>query len=251
MSLLEKTTSAHQSALASYCRTGKYKAIPGVIEENVVQYRRLVYNVVEDTLQSAYPLTYELLSAKEWKSLVNLFFTDHACSSPQVWYMPKELYEFVVETKHPLTKKYPFLPELLWFEWLEVELYMMEDKPVEFISQGDFIKDMLVLNPEHHLQHFTFPVHVKNAKFISLSDKGNYFLEMHRHPQTGSISFMDLSPAFVRMIELLDEQPLHMGEVLEKACNELQVEVTKPIVNATVAFLERALENKLILGYGS
>lgn len=245
----DKTTFGYQSDLASYCRTGNYVSIPGVKEKNVVQYRRLVHNVVEDTLQSAYPLTYELLTPKEWKSLVSRFFKEHACSSPQVWYMPKELHEFIASKPSNLTKKYPFLVELLWFEWLEVELYMMEDVHVEHIREGDFAKERLVLNPEHHLQYFSFPVHLKNAKLITLSDKGHYFLVVHRHPESGTVSFTDLSPAFVRMIELLEERAMTIKEVLEKACGELGVEISSAIQHATEAFLESAMENKLIVGF--
>lgn len=54
-------THQHQSALAAYCRTGELPDIPGVVMENVPQYRRLVYNVIDDMLQNAYPLTYEYL----------------------------------------------------------------------------------------------------------------------------------------------------------------------------------------------
>jgi hypothetical protein len=247
--LLHDATQQYQSALATYCRTGKYVSIPGVKEKHVGHYRRLVYNVVEDTLQSAYPLTYEMLSTREWRALVTQFFAQHACVSAQVWYMPKELYEFVLETKHPLTVKYPFLSELLWLEWLEVELYMMEDRPSDFQEKGDLLKSKLVLNQEFHLQYFTFPVHVKKAKSITLADKGNYFLVLHRHPETGSVSFTDLSPAFVRMLEVLGEEAMSLEEVLQKTCEELQVPISSEIMNATVAFFERSLENKLILGF--
>ncbi len=248
MSLLEKTRH-YQSALAGYCRTGDYSFIPGVKEQHVVQYRRLVFNVVDDTLQSAYPLTFELLTQKEWKSLVEEFFGQHACVSAQVWYMPKELYDYIARKGHPLTEKYPFLLELLWFEWLEVELYMMEDEKVDFKEKGDLFRDRLVLNPESHIQHFTFPVHLKNAKHISRTDQGNYFLVLHRHPETGSISFMDLSPAFVRMLELLGEGPKSIPKVLELTCEELQIPIAKAVEDATMAFFERAWENKLILGF--
>lgn len=249
MLLPDKNTFAYQSALALYCRTGNYVSIPGVKEKNVGQYRRLVYNVVEDTLQSAYPLTFELLTTREWKSLVNRFFKEHACVSPQVWYMPRELYEFVTSKPSSLTRRYPFLAELLWFEWLEVQLYMMEDVAVEYRREGDFLTERLVLNPEHHLQYFSFPVHLKNARLITLSDKGNYFLIVHRSPENGAVSFTDLSPAFVRMIELLAEKPMRMNEVLEQACQELGVEISMPIVNATQAFMESAVENQLVVGF--
>lgn len=245
----DKNTFDYQSTLASYCRTGNYVSIPGVKEKNVVQYRRLVFNVVEDTLQSAYPLTYELLTPKEWKSLVARFFREHPCSSPQVWYMPKELYEYIVSKPNNLTRKYPFLAELLWFEWLEIELYMMEDRLVTHRKEGDLTKERLVLNPEHHLQYFSFPVHLKSAKLITVLDKGHYFLIVHRHPDSGVVSFTDLSPAFVRMVELLQDEPNTMREVLGKTCKELSIEISSAIVHATEAFFESSLENKLIIGF--
>ena len=108
MQLLDSTYK-HQSNLAAYCRTGKLPEIPGIISENVSQYRRLVYNVVDDMLQNAYPLTVDLFTKKEWDKTVNDFFTNHPCQSPQVWYMPKEFYNYLTEIKNPLLKKYPFL----------------------------------------------------------------------------------------------------------------------------------------------
>jgi len=165
--LLHETTYRHQSDLARYCRTGKYKAIPGVREQHVGHYRRLVYNVVDDMLQGAYPLTHHLLAAREWKALVQDFFSHHPCQSPQVWYMPKELYHYMSQKEHKLFKKYPFLQELLWFEWLEVELFMMEDRPAAYTTIGKLDTDALVLNPELHLQHFIYPVHLKQAGQIT------------------------------------------------------------------------------------
>ena len=94
--LLHDTTRRYQSALAGYCRSGQLEPIPGIHNEHISHYRRLVYNVVDDMLQNAYPLTHALLGAIEWKNLVNEFFTHHPCQSPQVWYMPKEFYQYLV-----------------------------------------------------------------------------------------------------------------------------------------------------------
>ena len=69
MQLLE-TTRQHQSNLALYCRSGKLTEIPGINKDNIIQYRRLVYNVVDDMLQNAYPLTYQTLTVKEWNNVV-------------------------------------------------------------------------------------------------------------------------------------------------------------------------------------
>ena len=77
MQQLNKDTRHYQASLADYCRTGDYQAIPGVKTAHVHQYRRLVYNVVDDMLQSAYPLTRGLLTEEEWNELVQEFFSGH------------------------------------------------------------------------------------------------------------------------------------------------------------------------------
>ena len=126
--MLQPETFRYQSSLASYCRGGHSREIKGINQNNVKQYRRLVYNVVDDMLQSAFPITYDFVDEDEWNYLVNDFFSSHSCQSPQAWYMPKEFYGYLEKAENPIAKKYPFLLELLWFEWLEVELFMMANK---------------------------------------------------------------------------------------------------------------------------
>ena len=246
MQQLNKDTRHYQSSLADYCRTGDYQAIPGVKTAHVNQYRRLVYNVVDDMLQSAYPLTRELLTEEEWNELVQEFFSGHACQSPQVWYMPKELYEYLTQREaHPLLSKYPFLPDLLRLEWLEIALFMMEDRPAVSGSKGD----LLVLNPEHELVHLQYPVHLKEAKQITANDKGDYFLVMFREPDSGDVQFMQLSPALAMMIELLEERPMSITALAMEICGELQLELTQDILAMTQLFTDQGLQNKLIAGF--
>jgi hypothetical protein len=250
MPLLESTRN-HQSELAMFCRTGQYHPIPGVNEDHVVQYRKLVYNVVDDTLQSAFPLTRNLLSLKEWNKLVQDFFSSHACHSPQVWTMPKELWAWVVETPPSLLKKYQFLDELLWFEWLEVELFMMEDRSSLHHPEGDLTKERLVLNPEHHLQHFTWPVHLKQAKHITPQDHGHYFLVMHREPATGKVIFTNLSPLLARMVELLAEAPLSMEELIRTTSSEFNIIPDQSLHDGVFDFITNSLSSALISGFAT
>src|SRR5690606_9540893 len=130
----------------------------------------------------------------------NEFFCNHPCQNPQVWSMPKEFYEYLVKSRHSLLIKYPFLQDLLWFEWIELELFMMEDKKAEYTTNGDILFSRLVLNPEYQLLSFKYPVHHKNARYITITDQSDYFAAAHRNKE-GSVVFTDLSPALVRIIE--------------------------------------------------
>ena len=92
---IQTDTYQQQSDLAKYCRTNILDNSLKVRKDRVHHYRRLIYNVVEDSLQAAYPLLNNLLSEKQWNQLVNDFFATHSCQSTQIWKMPGEFYEFI------------------------------------------------------------------------------------------------------------------------------------------------------------
>lgn len=243
-------TFEQQSRLANFCRTGQYDKLEQVNENNVAHYRRLVFNVVEDMLKTAYPLTFELLEEKEWISVVKDFFAHHACTSPQVWHMPKEFYEYLSASQdHPLLKQYPFLTELLLFEWMEVEMYMMEDRRTHYSAAGDIATHPLVVNPEIHLQYFRYPVHLKSAKEICDDDNGSYFLSMHRDPEDGEIIFTSLSAALLRCLEILLETPMKIDALADTICNELNIARNAETDRMLLRFIQSSLESKLILGF--
>jgi hypothetical protein len=245
---LDPQTKFAQSSLAAYCRTGVLNDIPGIDDDHIKHYRRLVYNIINDSLQSAYPITYQFLGDEKWSLLVDEFFSNHPCQSPQVWWMPREFYEYLLEVKHPLIVKYDFLPDLLQMEWLEVELFMMEDQIVSFENKPKSTRNKLVLNPEYRLIHFSYPVHLKKTSGISPSDKSDYFLVMHREPEIGRILFTDVSLFFARMIENLEQEPLSFDGLVQLTAGEFGIEANDQVFMESKAFISKAINNKLILG---
>mgnify|MGYP005838916787 CR=1 FL=1 len=244
---LQQATFNAQSQLAAFCRTGNYSPIQGVNEKHVHQYRRLVFNVVEDSLQSAYPLTHNLLTAQEWDGLVNIFFSEHECQSPQVWQMPGELIPFMENTNHPLLEKYVCLKDLLLFEWLEVEVYMMEDlEATPFKTKGDLKNDKLVLNQELKILMLNYPVHLKNASEITEEDQGQYFACMHRDPESGRVEFSNLQYPHVELIEHLSNQPINYKDAFQLF---LKYTTEYEASHALNGFIQASLESKLILGF--
>lgn len=240
----------YQSILASYCRTGQLETIPGIKAENIGQYRRLVYNTVDDMLQNAYPLTKDLLEEEEWNELVAAFFRDHPCQSPQVWYMPKELIVYLDAMAHPLKVKYSFIMELLNFEWTEVEIFMMEDKVVSARQAGNILVDKLIINPEHKLLNFNYPVHQKRAGEIAAGDYGQYFLVAHRN-KDGDVVFTSLSPALFSMLEFIESAPASLADIRNEFLEEYGIFLSKDDETAIQFFLSDALQSQLIAGFAS
>lgn len=235
----------HQRSFAEYCRTGFYTDIPGVDPEKVKHYRRLVFNVFEDSLRAAYPLTYKLLEEQEWNDLVSQFMIDHNSSDPQVWKMPKEFYEYIAEG-HEISKKYPQIIDLLKFEWYEIEIYMQED--INIIKDINIINDDKInLNPNHVVLVLEFPVHIKPANDIHENDKGHYFVSLHRRPDNFKVIFNDLAQGSATILYLLSQTPYTLDELFQVLNEVLNVSIDSGSAQDIRRFIDWGYETQLFL----
>ena len=234
--ITQKPTFQYQVSLANYCRNGALENIPGVTK-NISHYRRLVFNNVLDSLSAAYPLTENLLE-DEWEALVHRFFATHKLQSPQIWHMPKEIIDYVNCYEKELIMKYPFLPNSLVFEWLEIEVFMMPD-----IDFPKVATDKLFCNPEIRFAEFQFPVHLKKAEQITPNDEGTYYVAIYRNPDTKAVSFTNLSLLAFTLLKEYFVEPISKEEIF----NLIPKEATNETKNQLNDFIEKCITNQLLL----
>lgn len=246
---LDELTHACQSQLATYCRTGIYEEIPGVNPERAAVYRRLVWGTVRDALEKAYPIAASSLDPETWEGLITDWFAERNPQTPYFWLMPKELYLFVEET--PFEERYglPYLRDLLLFEWIEIELFMMANCVApRYRREGDVMRDPLVFNPEARVDSFCYPVFKRPVE--ELADcKGNYFLLSFRHPVSLEVSFIELSPVCTVIAELLMQEAYSGEEVIAILAKQFGLEVDDQIYRVTENFLSDLLERGALLGF--
>lgn len=237
-----------QKQLGLYCKTGKHEPITS-IQENTFHYRRLVFNVVKNTLSNAYPLTVKLLGKETFASAVHFFFENHNCKENQVWKLPFEFYQFFIKNDFPFEHNYPFLEELLLFEWLEIEIFMMPNEEISpFTTQGNIEKDKFIINPELKIQVLHYPLHEKVASSISDKDYGNYFVSVHRNQNDFQVYFNEISYQHTQVLIQLYEQPKSLNDLLPII---LEIEPNEQTAkNYLVDFINFSFENQLLLGYG-
>ncbi|PDS23827.1 HvfC/BufC N-terminal domain-containing protein [Flavobacterium branchiophilum] len=245
------TTKSHsfslQMDLGNYCRTGVNQPETS-IQEHTFQYRRLVFNVVKDTLKNAFPLTRKHVGKKRWKKMVSYFFENHQCQTPQVWKLPQEFCDYYEKNPLPFKKEFDFIQELLQYEWLEIEVFMMEDLPFEaFKTKSNSNQDIVVPNPEIRILPLSFPIHQKKIKKITKADKGQYFVAIHRNFETKQVSFHDLSYPVVALLLALHEKDTTTNDLIQTFTEyEKDIEKATTFVKDFIAF---AQSKSMILGY--
>lgn len=246
---LSKYTETQQNNFASFCKTNVLKPIDGLTDNRIHHYRRLIRNVIDDSLRSAYPITENLLNDDEWNFIVDEFLAKHKSQSPQIWMMPFEFYQFIDENEFELKVKYPHLIDLLLFEWKEIELYMMEDKNdlSDNLSFKMYNHSKIVINKEYEILQLSFPVHLKPSNNISSEDKGVYYVLIFR--ANDKVQFFDLSAFYVWLIYEIENKNYSIEQLIKKAEEENKNIDCKIIKEHFLRFIYTMHSKGFILGF--
>ncbi len=236
-----------QNELVMFCRTGTEEPVTSK-QENTFHYRRLVINLVRDILTKAFPLTKELFGKENWEKSVKHFFSTHKCQTSQIWKMPKEFCEFYSVNPLPFEHHCPFVSELLLFEWMELELFMMEDEEIfPFKKEGNREKDIFVSNPEIRIMPLSFPIHKKKITKITEVDKGQFFVVFVRHHETKKVKFHDINYPMAEMLIRMNDEPTSLINLIEILSKYEKDEIKQ--LKLANEFIDFSLKYNLILGF--
>ena len=246
---LSELTYTSQIKLADYCRSGNETQIPGVETERLHHYRRLVYNIIYGNLKQAYPIAYKVLSTEEWDTLVGDFLENNQSKTPKVWMMPFEFYQYVRDNKYDEKYSKPWLNNLLYFEWMEIEVYTMEDveNAVNTQSEGNVLIDLIAMNSEFRLVQLEYPVHILPIAEVE-ANKGNYFVLLIREPETGRVQFFNLTVLHVWIIEQIVNGE-KVFNILDDALELFKLNDKQELQNHVENFLNDLLNKKAFQGF--
>jgi len=248
--MLRPDTIKIQQDLAMYCRSGKEQDILGVTEGRLPHYRRLVLNVVHATIAQAYPITRKVLPEKEWDYIFNNFFVEHDAQTPILWKLPFEFYTYVKNSNYDEELKKSWLSELLWFEWLEIEVHMMPDEDHgTYRESGDIMNDTMVLNRDSRLIKLQYPFHLQAVE-LAEEKPGSYYVFIYREQDSGTVRFTKLSVLHAWLFDTMLHNPgitaVQMLPEIAKAFKIQDIETLKKQINN---FLKEMLEAGALLGF--
>ncbi|MBA3665413.1 MAG: putative DNA-binding domain-containing protein [Bacteroidetes bacterium] len=250
MPQLKKETHTQQSILADYCRNGIFpEGLLDINKDNLHNYRRLCYNIAVDVIETAYPIAFSFLPEETWNKLLSEFYSEHKCQTPQVWRMPLEFYDYCLQKNICEILNFPFLNDLLYFEWLELDVHTMEDiQYPKTKAEGDWLNDKIALNPEHKLIRLSYPVHTTAPTEGLLEKKGDYFLLIYREKDTGNVQFVDLSMFYTYILENLMNGVL-LKDILVEANSIFQINDIKLLKDRSLEFIEDLKRRNFVIGF--
>lgn len=179
-------------------------------------YKELIHYRFKEVIYAAFPRFLELIKEDMINELIVSFIKSRP-QTPFIWKMPDEFRHFL--TKTDLSRTYPFMHDMLWFEWIEVEIFMGNYQPQ--INQNFNWENFYTLSPSARMKELHYPVYYDGA----YEEGGIYPLLMFYNFQTHDVHFQEITPFLQQLIMGLDTMPLNLS--LQKLCQTYDIEVAE------------------------
>lgn len=205
-------------------------------------YRRLIRKNLLKVLKNLNPVAAEILSESDWNLLLKDFLAGPGAKSHILRELPGEVAQFLRTGDHPLVKKYPYLGELLEYEYLEIQVRYAPEDPQEYPGKKIF------LTRAHAMGEYRWPVHYIGQKFADPKKlpTGQYHLLLWRHPKTLEVRFMEINPLVASLVAQLEGGGREEYELLEAVARDHQMELNPEFFQEGRALL-RELREKGVL----
>ena len=246
---MNNPTLAYQQAFAAHLRNPQQYATPTAVDPQRMQiYVDLLFNNLQDFLSTTFPVTYSILSNNEWLSLVRAFYAEHACQTPYFREIAGECVQWLSQRQPSLAlcQKYPFLIELMHYEWVEIALLsdasVIDDSLIQ--APADLLNNPLVLNPVLLLQAYQYPVQRISPQQLPAAEPT--YLALVRNPQH-KIDFIELNAITFQLLHLL-QQGLTANQALQQLAPYLPQLSQAQLSEFTQQHLKQLQQQHIILG---
>ncbi len=243
-----------QRQFLAHLRNPALHALPaGFPEQGAAIYKELLFNKFNDSLALCFPVTRDILGESAWQQLLQAFIAEHRCHSPYYRQIPDEFIHYL-QTERVSETDPPFLLELAHFEWVELILAITDTAEVEDnpLSNSNTINDWLaclpLFVPLFEVLHYSFPVHRINVDYQPEAPPEQPTHILGFRDVRNTVQFIELQPATVRLLEILQATEVTVHEAITAIAAELAHLDPEALFRFGVEFMTQLYEQGAIRG---
>jgi uncharacterized protein len=234
-----------QAAFAARIRDPRGRPRPrGVPARRMRVYEDLLFNNLEGFLIACFPITRQLLGARDWRETVRRYFAGHRCASPLFRDIPAGFLAWIEPLAGTLFPDRPFLYEFMHYEWLELAVSVCPEAsaPGRYDPKCDLLAGHPGLNPTARLARYRYPVHRIGPQFEPAGPDGQaccYLVYRDRHD---TVRFILLNTVSARLLELIRDGSHSGFEALTQIARELDQDDPESLIETGRALLDTLRE---------
>lgn len=240
----------YQAAFAARIRDPRATLPPGASARRMRVYQDLLFNNLEGFLLACYPVCRRILGQGRWRKMVRRFFAEHRCHSPLFRDIPEAFLHWARLHAEAVNQDWPFLAELLEYEWLELAVSTDPQVPdADSIDpSGDLLAEMPVLQPAARLASYRWPVHRLGPRFRPRVADGQTYHYLLFRAEDDSVRFMLLNPLSAALLALIQIQPAAGRQLLIQLADHGDVRDRDAFLRDGAALLTQLRQQGAIVG---
>lgn len=184
-------------------------------------YKELVQNRFFEVLSNANPIFFSLIEEKVFIKLINEFIKSGA-KTELIWQIPNEFRSFIKNQKK-LIQKMPYINDLLWFEWIELKLFMQDYSKLK-IEKFKF-KNKYNLSKSTRIKKLKYKIYNKEFK-----TSGKYFVLTYYDLKQQEVKYREISDFMYEFLKLLDKNKLIQAISIMTKRYKLEIKELKNIL---------------------
>lgn len=185
-----------QQEFSLYLRDPKHTRKPHGIPARPAQiYQDLLFNNICGFIDACFPVAKGLFPANHWRSLCRSFFRDWPSHTPYFSSIPEQ-FVLYIKSAHADLKLPAYIPDLVHYEWLELDVDTSEDKKS---SSAD--SRILTLNPSVRYARYNWPVHRISSAYRPRKPQDTYLL-LHRNADF-KVNFLQINEITAQLLDIL------------------------------------------------
>lgn len=216
-----------QRQFLAHLRNPVQHALPaGFPEQGAAIYKDLLFNKFNDSLALCFPVSRAILGESAWQQLLLAFIAEHHCHSPYYRQIPDEFIHYL-QTERDNATDPAFMLELAHFEWVEMILAITDtteaehNQPSTDTANIDWLACRPLFVPLFEVLHYRYPVHRINIDYQPETplEQPTHILGFRDVRDT--VHFIELQPATVRLLEILQTTEVTVQEAITAIAAEL------------------------------
>ena len=209
-------------------------------------YTQIVFNNLESSVSTCFPICRKMLGVRAWKRLIRGFFAEHQSRSPLFRQIPEEFLHYL-QTVPDLP---PYLYSLAHYEWIELAISVMDAEVDQ--SEIDVAEDLLdrqpILAPALALLSYDYPVHQISPRNRPASPLAQPVHLLVFRDREDVVRFVELNPVTARLLQTLKAGTLTCRQALNQIAEELKSPNPEAITNFGMGVLAELKQQGAILG---
>jgi hypothetical protein len=241
MSAVPRSLKSFQQAFSTYLRDPKKSSRPqGVPARPARIYEELLFNNICGFVDACFPVSKNLFSEKRWRKLCRSFFRDWQSHTPYFSKIPEQFVRYV-QANHTALRIPTYLPELLHYEWLELEVETSETANSTISSSRN-----LSLNPSVRYTRYHWPVHQISQAYRPRKPVPVVLL-VHRNAYD-QVKFVEINEITAQLLDILQSGAKTANEAIKHLAKRLGYASPEPLLMHGHALLADLLQQEILQG---